>query len=292
MRTVSLLSLAFLVVGAPGFAQQSPEPRETPPLMVNISANGRVLVRGAKVTSVATSTVQAQTSWGPFAITWTVVTDGATEILRRQGGAGPMSEIAIGNIVSFEGTLDQSAATQPTVRAKILRNWSVEKQRINAFGVIQGVASTTQSFILNTEERGSVTVLTTAATKFTRQNATTTFAALRAGDVVSVHGLWDRGANTLQADWVKIRNEQRRTFEGGRLKTLPGAVKPTSMIVTFGRFDYTVNIAEDTSVLGRDWLPANLAGFMVGHHIRVYGAGEGTVIDATVVRDMDLPARR
>src|SRR5438105_2503784 len=63
-------------------------------LEVHINDNGKVLVRGAKVTGVSGNTILASTAWGGAAINWTVTTDGSTEFVRRFGGASSMSEVS------------------------------------------------------------------------------------------------------------------------------------------------------------------------------------------------------
>lgn len=273
------------------FAQTPPpDPGKPVKLHVEIKDNGRVLVRGAKITSIATSTINATLTWeGGASIPWVINTDGSTEYVRRHGGNGSFSEFAVGHTISFSGWL--VPASSLTVRADVVRNWSVEKEKINPFGIIQAIDAAAKSFTLLIEERGTIRVLTSADTVILQKNATTTFDALKVGARVAGSGLWDRVANTLSALRIKIHTEDRRVFEGGRLKSVPGAAAPTSMVVTFGKFDYTVNIAEDTSVVNKRWERASLGDFRAGDHIRVYGVAEGITIDATVVRNVDLPRR-
>ncbi|OHA08542.1 MAG: hypothetical protein A3A44_02905 [Candidatus Sungbacteria bacterium RIFCSPLOWO2_01_FULL_60_25] len=287
----ALMFTGLLVAGA--LAQTPPDMRGVPPLLINIDSLGRVLVRGAIVTAAASSsapnTLTATTNLNSMNFTWIVQTDGSTEFIRQQGSHGNIAEIAVGHIISFEGTL--VAGSQLTVKARVVRDWSVRKVESNQFGQVLSVNSAVKSFVLKADERerGNITVFTSDATKFMKgEKATTTFAALKAGDLVQIHGVWDRNANTIQASLVKIRTEPRRVFEGGILKTTSISAPPTSIVVTFGRFDYTVNIDTDTAVLNQNWAPVPLASFRVGDQIRVYGAADGTIIDASVVRDMNL----
>ncbi|TSC79296.1 MAG: hypothetical protein G01um101429_531 [Parcubacteria group bacterium Gr01-1014_29] len=284
-------ALALLGGMAVSALAQTPQPDPGGPIKLHIEIrdNGRVLVRGPKVTSIATSTINAALTWeGGASIPWVIITDGSTEYTRRNGGNGALSEFAIGHIISFSGWL--VPASTPTVRADVVRNWSVEKEEINSFGVIKSVNPSAKSFLVETDEKklGIITVLVSDATGILKGKATTTFAALKVGDRVGAKGIWDRVANTLLAKEIKVHTENRRTFENGRLKTLPGATKPTSMVVIFGKLDYTVNISVDTAVINKNWAPANLSDFKASQHIRVYGAADGTTIDATVVRNMDL----
>lgn len=286
---VTLAAIGSMAIFA--FAQTSPpDPGKQVKLHVEIKDNGRVLVRGAKVTSIATSTINAALTWeGGASISWIVTTDGSTEYMRYHGGKGLFSEFAAGHTISFSGWL--VPASTLTVRADTVKNWSIEKEKINPFGIIQSIDSSAKSFIVKTDEKklGTITVLTSDATAIFRGKAMTTFAALKVGDRVRATGIWDRVANTLQAEEIKVHVEDRRVFEGGRLKTLPGTSKPTSMIVTFNKVDYTVNMGADTAVVNKRWESAALADFKLDDHIRVYGVADGITIDATVVRNTDLP---
>ncbi len=266
----------------------------SPKLHLNIDQNGNMVVRGAEVTSVASSTIGAVTRWGAWNINWTVLTDSSTRFISRTGSLGSIAEIQVGHTINFDGKL-VTGASQPTVQAKVVRNLSVRKLHIAPFGVIASIDRAAKKFVLKTgrPERDNITVQVLDTTTITKQGATTTFATLKIGDKVTAVGLWDETTNTLQAKQIKIQVTDQTTFQAGRLKTLTATTTPpTSIVVTFGRFDYTVNIAQDTSVLDRNWARASLANFRVGDHIRVFGAADGTTIDATVVRNVDLPRRR
>ena len=61
------------------FGRNEREAREVgSTLEVHISNNGKTLVRGAKVTAVATNSITATTTWGANIVTWTVTTDSNT----------------------------------------------------------------------------------------------------------------------------------------------------------------------------------------------------------------------
>ena len=256
---------------------------------LHITEAGKVSLTGAKVVSIDGSNITAMISWGgATGFSGVIKTESSTEIIRREGGRGSFSEIVPGHYINVEGMLDMSAP-KPTVIAKVVRDWSVMKSELNPFGVVSNIDTTAKTFMLKTQERGDIKVLVSDKTVFSKGGSMTTFSALKAGDLATVNGLWDRTANTLQADRVKIRMEDRRVFEGGRLKTAyAGSSVPASIVVNFGRLDYTVNVSSDTAVLNSKWAKTLLSNFRVGDHIRVYGAADGTTIDATVVRDVSL----
>ena len=178
-------------------------------LEVHINDDGKVLVRGAKVTAINGNAISATTSWGNALLTWTVNVDGNTEFIPRSGGAVNLGEVAVGDTVSFQGQL-ATASGGLVVNAKVVKDWSI----------------------------------------------------------------------------VAAQN-QPRVFEG-TLKSLAGTTVPTSMVLTVGNVDYTVNIAANISVLNNLWLTTSLANFRVGDRVRVYGALSGTTINASVVRDTSI----
>lgn len=285
----SMSAVAFLA-----FAQTSPPQglslNGMPPFMVQVLHTGKVMVRGAKVTDTSGSTITAVTSLNSFNVTWTVSTDNSTEFVRMEGGRGTSSEIAKDHIISFEGMLVAASGTQPTVLAKVVRDWSIMKVPVNQFGIVGSINAAAKSFVLKTDvrERGDLNVFTSDTTKFWKQGATTTFAVLKVGDKVTVQGLWDKTLNSVQAEQVRIHVEDRRTFTGGKLQSVASSTPPTSITVRFGRFDYTVYIALDTAVLKANWERVPLTSFRVGDQINVYGVADGIHIEATVVRDVSL----
>lgn len=278
VASIGLASAAFLAIA--DHSKLNPE--------IRIDENGKVLVRGAKVLSVASSTISAVASWGSASVGWTVSTDGSTEFINKFDKTSSFAEIAAGNTISFSGLLD-TASSQLTVKAKTVKNWSVEKRNKNFFGFVESIDLGGKNFTLQIQEGGTLKVLVSDQTKFKKQHATSTsFSSLKANDRVETKGLWDAAANTLEAREIKILVEDRKVFENGRLKSLPASTTPTSMLVTFKKFDYTVNIDADTAVLNKNWGKASLGDFKLNDHIRVYGAADGATIDATVIRNMDL----
>lgn len=278
---------AFFALGIGWVSAQSGS--DMPRQSLTINENGRVVFQGAKVVSVEGGIINVTISWGGSAsFSGVIKTDASTEFVRRGGGKGSLAEIASGHYVNVEGMLDTSAS-RPTVVAKIVHDWSLVKIDASPFGTISSIDAAAKTFMFKSQERGDMKVLVTERTVVTKGSATTTFSALKVGDILTVSGSWDQSTNTLQANRIKIRVQDRRVFEGGRLKTAyTGSSTPASIVVTFGRFDYTVNVSSDTGVLNSKWARVNLSDFKVGDHIRVYGASDGTIIDATVVRDVNL----
>ncbi len=273
-------------------------------LEIHVSNNGNVLVRGAKVTGVSGTTVNASTMWGSATLNWTVNTDTNTQFIRRFGGQSSVSEISVGDFISFKGMVVTTASAF-TVNAQILKDWSVQKQNATFNGTVQSVG--TNQFVLASRERGNITVNVSGTTAIKKGDATAVFADITVSANVTVSGVWDTQASTLAADRVLIRvpkpansdnSENKMTIEGTvqsmTTSTTPGTVG--TMILTVGNnentqhaaVNYTVTISSDTSILNNLWLKLAIGNIKVGDRVRVYGAVTGTNVNATVVRDTSI----
>ena len=108
-----------------------------------------------------------------------------------------------------------------------------------------------------TAPRGPVTVQASDTTQVRRGTVTIAFADLAVGETISASGLYNNLSLVLQASKITAKQPERRTFTG-TLKSLAGTTKPTSLVLTVGDTDYTVQLAADTSVLNALWIRANL----------------------------------
>jgi Domain of unknown function (DUF5666) len=255
-------------------------------LEVHIMNSGKVLVRGAKVTGISGNTVNAMTAWGSANLNWAVVTDGSTDFVRRSGGASAVLEIKVGDFVSFQGTLDSSQASSLSVKASVVKDWSIQKMNASFSGTVQSVNTSAMSFVLATQARGNITVMASTATNIMKGETAATFADIMAGSKVAVQGVWDTVANTFAATSVQVRAVK----PASTTTTIEGKIKSVSpLVVTSDGTDYTVNIVAGGSVLDSHRLQVALANFKMGDEIRVYGTinANGT-IDATVIRDTSI----
>ncbi len=260
-------------------------------LEIHIFDNGKVLVRGAKVLSVGSSSFTAVNSWGSSTLSWTVNTGSETEFIRRYGGKSNIAEISVGDYVSFNGVLVQTASSF-TVDAKAVKDWSVQKARASFTGVVTGLSSSTQSFTLNAEEKGIITVNVTASTTIMKGTSTVLFGEIKVGGRVRVSGLYNNLNKVLSADEIKIyldRAVERHVFEG-KLTSIASTTLPVSIVVKVEKLgDTKINIATDTKIWNQKYAPALLVDFRVGDKIRVYGSYESGEIDAEAVRNTSLP---
>ena len=258
----------------------------------HIGSDGSVLLRGAKVTAIATSSITVAQTWGSYVSTWVVNISTSTELLRRYDGKSSLSEFSVGDYVAIRGTLDTTAAAA-TVNAKIIRDYSIQKRNVDFSGTVSSIDARGQNFVLTTNGHGNQTIFVSFATVVKKGGATTTFGTIAVGDrITHAAGVWNYLNNTMQAVRVDIYQNtallNKRTFEGMLKSASSTTTLPTTFVLTVGATDFTVNVPVGISVIGKNWLALPLSSYVIGDKVRVYGAVEPTntsVIDASVVRD-------
>ncbi len=293
-KTILSLMLAVMFVAAPTYATNDNHGERAKEvhnagstLEVHINDNGKVLVRGAKVTAISGTTISAETLFAGSSISWVVDASATPKVIRRYGGNSSLSEIAIGDLISFNGTLTATGAWN--VKATSLKDWSIQVKNSSFSGTIASISGS--SFVLNIENGKSVSVNTDANTKITRGDTTIAFATLAVGDkVTKTEGLYNNNTNTLTAKTIKLSTNpilNKRTFEG-KLQSAIVAGLPTSFSFLSEGKTYTVNVPAGISILNKNWLQIPLTNFQVNDTVRVYGqvqSSNTSIIDATVVRN-------
>lgn len=257
-------------------------------LEVHIGDDGMALVRGAKVTGISGNTISATTSWGSVVLNWSVVTDSNTQFVRRFGGASSVSEISVNDFISFNGAVLTTTASPITVQAKVVKDWSVQRAHATFNGSVTSVNTGALSFVLQSEDRGAITVNTDTNTKIMKGGANGVFADVIVGAKVTASGLFNNLSKILDGDNVKVHlaGATRTTVEG-KVKSVPvSGTAPTTFVLTSDNKDYTINLGVDTSVLNNFWLKLSIGSIQVNDKIRVYGTvNTDNTVDATVVRD-------
>ncbi|MBI5732856.1 hypothetical protein HY967_02785 [Candidatus Jorgensenbacteria bacterium] len=294
---IAVLLLGFVIISHQTQALTPPVPTSTTIATQSIIASTKpeihilpeekVIVRGAKVTAVYGTTLSVSTTWGSTIVNWNVRTNQNTEFIRLSGEKAVFSEISIDDIVSFQGKLSTETSAL-IVNAQIVKNWSLTKTRLVLYGIVKSVQNST--FVLETEERGLVTIVITNSTKITKGEELTTAKSLEEGKQVTVRGLWDTRLKKLEAQTMKIHlpGSDRTTIEG-TLAAVFSVTPPTIMRVTIGKTDYVANITEDTTIINALWKRIPLSSLLIGHTVRVYGTvNPNATIDTAVVRDITL----
>lgn len=257
-------------------------------LEVHITDKGKVLIRGAKVTAVNGAVITAHVGWDNAVLNWNIVTNASTKFIKRSS----ISEVSVGDFISFQGMLDSTVASPLTVKADVVKNWSEQRKNASFKGIVTSINASNQSFVIASDnnQATTITVYTSSSTKIEKGDAMGVFADLAVNQTVTVKGIYSSQTGRLDATQVKIHlsGDVPKTTLEGKVKTLPGAAAPTMFVVTAGNIDYTVNVLTDTSVLNVLWLKTSLGLIKVNDKIRVYGAITGTAVDATVIRDTML----
>jgi hypothetical protein len=170
---------------------------------VNLNGDGSALVRGAKVTAVSGSTISATTNYGSSQLAWTVKTDGNTKFNANKGSSTGLANIAVGDTVSFSGSLDQSVSGL-TVNAKVVKDWNHVESKKTLSGIVTSINTTLNSFTLS-HDNATTSVQTNSATDFDLSNGGDgTFASIFLNAKVKVQGLFNASSSVLTATKIHI----------------------------------------------------------------------------------------
>lgn len=172
---------------------------------VQIGANGSALVRGAKVTSVSDSTINANTSLGASVMNWLVKTDSDTDFSANKGGTSGLAQIAVGDTISFRGTIDQ-AVSGLTVKAKTVKDWSSVEAKAKLEGVVTSISTSLNSFTVM-KGNSTTTVQTSSSTKFTEDGDSASFADLFLNAKVKLAGMFNASSSVFTASSVAIETD-------------------------------------------------------------------------------------
>jgi hypothetical protein len=183
---------------------------------VTIGANGATLVRGAKVTSVSGSQVNANTNYGSSILNWIVKTDGNTNFTANKGTSG-LAEIAVGDIISFSGSLDQ-AASGLAVNAKVVKDWTQVTTKKSYSGIVTSINATLNSFTLS-HDKATTTVQTNSATTFKLSNGNTgSFVDLFLNAKVKVMGMFNASSSVFTATSIDVGTTTKKNDDGHGLR--------------------------------------------------------------------------
>lgn len=169
---------------------------------VNIGSQGGVLVRGAQVTSVSSTTLNANTSLGSSILSWVVKTDGNTEFTAQKGASAGLSNIAVGDFISFRGDLDQSVSGLQ-VKAKIVKDWTAVETKKTISGIVTSINATLNSFVV-ANGNATTSVQVSSSTDIEEDGDNASFADIVLNAKVKVVGMLNSTTNVLTALTVDI----------------------------------------------------------------------------------------
>ena len=204
----SLLAAFALLAVLPLFASAdstSKHPSVDRP-SVTINAEGKALIRGAKVSSLSGSTVNASLALGTSTLSFTVNTDGNTKFYNRLGKAGALSDIAVGDTITFGGSLE---GTGLTVRAVAVKDFTGAVTNVTLSGKVDAINLSGLSFTMDKSKSGNgmdgkITVQTNASTTITMNGAALPFASILAGDKAKATGNLNADGTVLSATTLEI----------------------------------------------------------------------------------------
>lgn len=166
---------------------------------VLITETGKILVRGAEVTSVSGSTITAKTTLGAVTLTWTVNTGSTTAFSVSEASGKSIADITTGDRISFAGMLTGGT----TVDASMVHEKNIPS-RTGFSGTIQGLTSTGFTLAPGNAEKPTRTVSLTGSTTVTINGVVKSVADLKNGDTVNVVGVLSADAKTIQASAVIV----------------------------------------------------------------------------------------
>ncbi len=173
-------------------------------LEVHILDNGKVLVRGAKISSISGNTVNAYTAWGSINLNWQVNVLSNAKMVRKYGGNGSISEMSVGDIISFQGDLVSTSGSPIIVNASVIKDWSIQKitpARTTIEGKIQSI---TNGIVVVRSGDKDYTINISSTTSILNVSwLKTTVSSFAVGDGIRVYGLINSTNMTIDANVVR-----------------------------------------------------------------------------------------
>jgi hypothetical protein len=160
-----------------------------------------VLIKSAKVTEVGADLIKISI----FGISYKVDIKEA-KLVRNYWGGSEIDEFSVGDIINVFGYLDEN--DNFLIHAKTVRDVSIQKVHNVFKGVIESIDAASNTFVLQTEERGNQTVVVSSDTKIIKATSTASFSDLQVGMKVIVRGLWDKTLSKIQARLIIVGDEK------------------------------------------------------------------------------------
>ena len=139
--------------------------------------------------------------------TFIVNTDASTKIVRRFGALSSINQVSSGDIINVSGTWTDTGKT--TVHATLIRDGSIQEKHDTFVGTVSVLTS--NGFVLQSRQRGHLSVTTGSATKIVdRKGQTIALSHIAVTDTVRVDGLFDRTLKTISATTIKDSSQPAR----------------------------------------------------------------------------------
>ncbi|MDP2704895.1 MAG: DUF5666 domain-containing protein [Patescibacteria group bacterium] len=217
-RTLGLMSVIgaiFATVPVLVSADEGNLRGNMPNFEIHIIDNGNVLVRGAQVTAVSGNTITASTAIGSTTVSWLVNVSSSTDFIHKYSGKSSLADISVGDYLSFSGKMNTSAS-QLTVNAKVIKNWSVGETRATVSGTIESINSSLQNFVLVGKKQATTTVAVSSTTSIFKSGTTTPFSSLIVGDILKVSGIFSSQNTILTAEKIVVNVKEQDDDKSGK----------------------------------------------------------------------------
>jgi hypothetical protein len=265
------------------FDIKSPKPE------IHINKDGRVFIEGAKVMQFTGNTMYARVIWDNIFLRIVIKTDQNTSFIRRYGEAVNISNIAVGNYLSIEGSLESNADSLSIMAAKI-KNLSDLTQQNNFSGTILAIDPTYKSFSLNSKTLGTIQVVLDESISIVLGSRMVGKSYLKVGDkIISVNGIYDHGTKILKADkiivYINMSIFKAKNYSG-ILRSISSKTLPANLVITVNSKDYTVKLSEKTEIINNKRKAISLSRFIEGDRVIFYGALQET--DELIIDDVEI----
>lgn len=259
---------------------------------IQVKEDGTFIGKNIKVMQKADGNLFTRATWSLMYVRITVITGKDTVFLRAYGEPATVNDIKEGDLLDIEGKLSSGEGVLVIKPSKI-RNVSLMRADKDFKGKVKEVSLGDQTISLARPDFSTTTLKLTATTTISKGVRLITLADVRAGDaIVSAQGEYDYKTNTLKARKIDVYQDPS-VFSGknfqGTLKALSASSLPTVATVAIDGADYLVYLPATATILNNAKKPAQLARFVVGDTVRLFGAirpANLKEIDAEVFRDL------
>jgi hypothetical protein len=183
---------------------------------VEIAADGSTTLRGAKVVSVSGTTITVSETLGATTLTWTIITDGTTQLQSKNGSGIVITDIVAGDTITVKGAF-QTGSTL-SVKATMVRDITkvpsvvttpVGSAQQTYEGVLTQIPGSAAPTSLVMTVGGVAQTVTISSTTVVLNNAWAPVAlnTFVANDTVRVYGYIPSGVTTITG--IVLRNVSR-----------------------------------------------------------------------------------
>ncbi|MHB9019868.1 MAG: DUF5666 domain-containing protein [Minisyncoccota bacterium] len=241
---------------------------------IYIDKTGDISIVGAKVMQFVSNVIYVRVIWQNSFMRLTIKTDQSTNIVRKFGETIKLSDIAVGDYLGIEGTLESNSDSLSLLATKI-KNLSDQKQQNNFTGTIYSIDASNK-LTLKTAGGDLVKLNLSSTTEISLGSRIVDFWHLKVGDkIISTSGTYNYADKNFQVDKMRVYIDMNifkpKNFKGV-LKTISEKTLPTSIVVTINSKDYTVKLSSATQIINNKRKNIVLSRFVEGDSIVLYGA--------------------